>query len=108
MGAHNFATVATGRTMEAAYRSACEEATYEHGHDSYNGTISTTRGAILKTLPGKCTAAAIRRFEDEATERTEKWGACWAVELSLSMSKKRFPNLTRGHRAFLFVGWAAE
>jgi hypothetical protein len=46
MGASNFGCIGEGKTMGAAYDNACREATYEYGHDAYNGSISTTRGFI--------------------------------------------------------------
>ena len=45
MGATQFKTRSTGKTVEEAYRRACEIAEDEYGHqDGYNGTISTTDG----------------------------------------------------------------
>lgn len=44
MGGHDFMTIETGKDASDAYRRACEQATYECGHDGYNGTISTTAG----------------------------------------------------------------
>lgn len=44
MGACDFTAVGRGPNAEKAYRNAVEEAEYEHGHDGYNGTISTSRG----------------------------------------------------------------
>lgn len=50
MGAHDFQTTLRGENdLNKAYRLACEEAEYEHGHDAYNGTISTTSGAVAVT-----------------------------------------------------------
>lgn len=46
MGAHNFSDQAKGKNINQAYRNACDSATYEYGHDPYNGTISTTDGVI--------------------------------------------------------------
>ena len=43
MGACQFKVRSTGKTVEEAYRRACEIAEDEYGHqDGYNGTISTT------------------------------------------------------------------
>ena len=43
MGACQFKQRSTGKTIEEAYRKACEIAEDEYGHqDGYNGTISTT------------------------------------------------------------------
>lgn len=46
MGAHDFTDVGFGKTIGEAYASACEQAEFEHGHDGYNGTISTTNGIV--------------------------------------------------------------
>jgi len=46
MGASTFWDTATGKTLEEAYDKAVQSALFEYGHDSYNGTISTTRGVI--------------------------------------------------------------
>ena len=43
MGACQFKVRSTGKTVEEAYKRACEVAEDEYGHqDGYNGTISTT------------------------------------------------------------------
>lgn len=51
MGATGFdTTIYTDSGMKAAYKEACAEALYEEGHESSNGTISTTRGVQLSPL----------------------------------------------------------
>jgi hypothetical protein len=42
MGASWFETTAYGNSLREAYSNAVEDAEQESGHDSYNGTISTT------------------------------------------------------------------
>lgn len=44
MGAVDFTTYNQAETMSKAYANAVEDAEYDSGHDSYNGTISTTSG----------------------------------------------------------------
>ena len=45
MGACQFKSRYSGKTVEEAYNKACDEAEQEYGHqDGYNGTISTTHG----------------------------------------------------------------
>jgi hypothetical protein len=46
MGASNFVDVIAGDSVEDAYRKAVAQAYWEYGHDSYNGTISTTHGVV--------------------------------------------------------------
>lgn len=110
MGAHNIADHGTGRTMGEAYRDAVESSEYMHGHDSYNGTISTTGGFrdMSRKLGARQTDAAIERWFDDAWNNTDKWGKVWGAELSLAQSKKREPTLKRGHRVYIFAGWGAS
>jgi hypothetical protein len=51
MGSHTFDDEAFGKTMPDAYRAACNAALHEYGHDAYNGTISTTEGAVQIVKP---------------------------------------------------------
>lgn len=51
MGSHTFDAEAFGKTMPDAYRAACNAALHEYGHNPYNGTISTTDGAIQIVKP---------------------------------------------------------
>ena len=44
MGAVDFTTYQQAATMSQAYANAVNDAEYDSGHDSYNGTISTTNG----------------------------------------------------------------
>lgn len=51
MGAIGFETTATGKSAKEAYKSAVDDALYEFGHDGYNGTISTTNGYRMYSIP---------------------------------------------------------
>lgn len=42
MGACTFVTYSFGKDVKDAFNNAVKDALYEQGHDSYNGTISTT------------------------------------------------------------------
>ena len=47
MGGSNFdLTVYTTKSMQEAYREACEDARYMDGHNGSYGTISTTAGVV--------------------------------------------------------------
>jgi hypothetical protein len=46
MGASSFAYEVNGKNLVAAYDAEVREALYMSGHDSYNGTISTTQGIV--------------------------------------------------------------
>ena len=44
MGAHSFLHKIVTSDAKGTYEHLVKEAYYYHGHDSYNGTISTTSG----------------------------------------------------------------
>ena len=103
MGSHTFSNVGYAKTADEAYSDLCEQARWEHGHDPYNGTISTTIGFTVKPLGQKrFTEAAIDRWYEQAIDNTDKHTPCWCLELPKTKAKGR----GRGVKAFLFVGWA--
>ena len=104
MGAHTFVRTGYGKSAQAAYNGLVDDAIYEHGHDTYNGTISTTNGFSVHQLGQKTfTKAAIKRWIEKMKNATEK-RECVCLELPRSHAK----GSPRGYRAYLFVGWAAS
>ena len=113
MGATDIYTSARSTDMRSAYSKLCEEAERVYGHqDGYNGTISTTSGFVDKTsyfnqLIGdrrktkKWLSECRIKFEEEAIENTDKWGAVWGIEVPS-------PKSTKKSKLYYFVGWAAE
>lgn len=100
MGAHDFATKATGDSPEKAYRSAVQKAQRREGRNPYNGTISTTKGFVVMDLEdvsddGK---PSVREVIDYALEhdKVRKRGNCACFPM---------PN---EDNAYLFAGWAAS
>lgn len=63
MGATNFEIFAKGTDARAVYDELCAQATFESGHDPYNGTISTTH------FTGR-----IRKIADKYSKAVEKRG----------------------------------
>ena len=95
MGATNIYVEVVGDTMKKAYDKVVEAATYDYGHDAYNGSINTTSGFVDRTsrLEGEC-GDDLHKFEDLALSNTNKWEECWGTKIS--------------DKTFVFVGWAAE
>jgi len=95
MGAHTFSVHIDGDiTAEEAYNIAVEDAIYEYGHDSYNGTISTTSGFKIlssKSLSREEVKKRARQAFDN--DEVEKWEAAGAI---------------RTTDGWLFIGWAAS
>jgi len=99
MGAHNFHDQQYGETHSQAYKEAVERAIYDYGHDAYNGTISTTSGAVLIPLnEGESLEEwAMRVIEDD---RVEKWENCACVA-------DPDEPIENGRSLWHFAGWAA-
>lgn len=69
--------------VQKAYDLACDRALFEHGHDSYNGSISTTNGVVvLSDVPVPlCRAESLaKRFSSDS--RMAKWGPAGALPIA--------------------------
>ena len=78
MGGHNFSCALRGRTASEAYTALVTDATYEYGHDPYNGTISTTTGFIDVTGEFDLSQNGGDQILNDG--RFEKWGNCAAIK----------------------------
>ena len=83
MGACQFKVRSTGKTVEEAYRRACEIAEDEYGHqDGYNGTISTTHSfrdeteAYNKSKFDDTSAYIYSRFDSHAMNKRDCSAIC--------------------------------
>jgi Ni,Fe-hydrogenase III component G len=65
MGATMFQVSIHGESAEHAYQKAIDEATYENGNDTYNGTISTTLGFSDVTKTFKASGKSLGNFIQE-------------------------------------------
>ena len=115
MGAHSIDGILAGQNLRDAYDEAVKDALHYHGHDPYNGTISTTNGtkrfrgevpecfktAIVKPW-GEHTEEereAINKIEDAALNQSEKWEEVVVIEVAPDKD---------GTRRWWFCGWAAS
>ena len=100
MGAQAFVNEVKAKTPREGFSELVAEAVYDHGHDAYNGTISTCD-------IGRCT----NRFAEPSVENRsaayafieevgfgEKWQADW---IELGKDEKD------GRNVYLFYGWAS-
>lgn len=106
MGATDFTNVYRGPlSMTEAYSELVSQALWEHGHDPYNGTISTTSGVMQD--PGvraaitadQATAHLVEWWDRE--ERPMKWEAAWAIPLLPEPPVVRDPNAPDDRFAYL-------
>ena len=113
MGATIFGNLAVGRYKNAseAYSNLVEDALYDSGHDSYNGTISTTNGFKMRDDNPRYGTKAFTKWEDKMLDVAEKFGNCVCVEITGAVLKKIKENRgykgKKGIKAFYFYGWAA-
>lgn len=114
MGACDFDVIAYGKDLKDAFNNAVQDALYEHGHDSYNGTISTTSLIGLDTnAPRYGTKAFDKYLNKRFTLSGDKGGVkkweCYAVEIKgKALKEYRIKhNLQRRKiKLFFFYGLA--
>lgn len=113
MGACDFSTMQIGKfkTAREAYSQAVEDAEYEDGHSSYNGTISTTHGFYTRTDNPRYGTAAFDKWENKMIDQIDKRD-CYCIEITGAVLKRmkdrsRFKG-KKGVKAFYFFGQAAS
>jgi len=113
MGATNFGDLAVGRYKNAsdAYLTLVEDALHDYGHDSYNGTISTTSGFIVRDDNPRYGTKAFEKWEHKMLNVAQKWEDCVCIEITGAVLKRMKENRgykgKKGIKAFYFIGWAA-
>ena len=90
MGCFDIQVTAYGETMGSAFDTAVNEATFDHGHDTYNGTIST-----------------IDHVCDKTTEFNELGKEKWCERAVKETDKREAWGAKIGEGMYIFVGWAA-
>tara|TARA_E500000081_G_C5864367_1_gene232017 strand:- start:55 stop:411 length:357 start_codon:yes stop_codon:yes gene_type:complete len=108
------AIVSKNDGINVAYHDAVKQANWDHGHDSYNGTISTTDGVnehsmLLAELIQEHGEDGFNRWYDAAFEATHKWEAVWGARVP---EHTMTPDQQRVHKEnstaqYIFAGWAA-
>ena len=76
MGATLIEVRSRGKSMLDAYNNAVEDAVYENGNDSYNGTISTTNGVTDITKQYRASGKNLNDYAEYLYEndKISKWG----------------------------------
>ena len=115
MGATNFSATKIAKTPREAYKAAVKGAEYEHGHDGYNGTISTTDRYYFFNEHPRWGTKKFDKWEDKILSNdngpVQKWEACGCVEIKGKAAKeiKEVNGLKgkRGLKVWYFFGLAA-
>jgi len=114
MGSHDFQNSTGGKNLTAseAYKELCDDARYESGNDSYNGTISTTSGFRMFNYDRRNVDALIDTILEDENGAIQKWGPAGCIELKtgklVEWKKANGYVGKRGIRAYVFFGWAAS
>ena len=112
MGAWDRLYIEVGRYKNAreAYNQLVKEEIYEHGHDGYNGTISTSEGFRIRTDHPRYGTKKWNKFYDKTLDGTkfDRWN-CIEIKGSLLKQFKEHWGYKgkRNIKAFVFWGWAA-
>ena len=112
MGATTFGNLAVGKYKNGseAYNHLVENALYDHGHDPYNGTISTTDGFRMRNDNPRYGTKSFSKWEDKMINNMNKYD-CVCVEITGAVLKRikesRGYKGKKGIKAFYFVGWAS-
>jgi len=81
MGASEFFTRARGKTAAEAFRSAVQQARYEHGNGGYTGTIAEkSEFQEVKPKAGESVMECVNRHMDIGTF-DDKWGPAGCVKI---------------------------
>ena len=115
MGAVNIAQIEVAKTPREAYKDAVKNAEYEHGHDGYNCTISTTDDYYFFDKHPRWGTKKFDDWENKILAQdhgpVQKWEACGCVEITGKAAKeiKEVNGLKgkRGLKVWYFFGWAA-
>lgn len=96
MGAETFSTIAKGKTAKDAFRSAVEQAQYDHGHSGYTGTIAEKCEFTIIPLPKDADPEkyAWQLIDDRDGRIDDKWGPAGCIKIDAE--------------TFLFFGWASS
>jgi hypothetical protein len=85
MGACDFAVRAKGKTAQAAFSQAVQDAQYESGHGGYTGTIAEKHGFILRPAAANLAEARTRVraiAESDDPDYNDKWGPAICIPIT--------------------------
>ncbi len=115
MGANQFCITMKGiyKSPKEAFWQAVEQASYEHGHGGYTGTIAEKNDFKMVDLPKR---KNVYDFIDECLRSedgfwNDKWGPAACVEIKGSQLANLRDESYKGKKnfkAFIFFGWASS
>lgn len=96
MGAQEFTAYAKGKTAQAAFSAAVEQACYDYGHAGYTGSIAEKHEFVRIQVPvGEDPVAFANKLLADNDQRIDdKWGPAGCVEVKAG--------------EYYFFGWASS
>lgn len=96
MGSEVFYHTAAGKNAKEAFNNAKEEASYQHGHGGYTGTIAEKLEYVMIECPEGVHPAeyADKLIEEDDSRIDDKWGPAGCIKIK------------DGY--YLFFGWASS
>lgn len=83
MGGTDFSVIKKGKTAQAAFVAAVEEARYNRGHSGYTGTIAEKRSFVEVAVPvSKDPYSFASELSESDVRYEDKWGPALCVRLS--------------------------
>ena len=79
MGGQDFMFAAEGTELMTVFRKAREQASFEHGHGGYTGTIAEKHGVRLRRSTLFLTREDAAQFAKTDIEQNDKFGDAFAV-----------------------------
>jgi hypothetical protein len=111
MGAVDFSIIGFGKDVYEAYRTACEEAEEEYGHqEGYSGQINSTTSLLFDRTELRYGTKIYSKYIDKQLKDCPK-RTCYAVEIKnkAAVDLKKKYGLTRSHKkVYHFFGVAPE
>ena len=116
MGACEFFVTKRGQYKDAqeAFDEAVNDASYDHGHDGYSGTIAEKNDFQMIECPPRTNPQSFvynLLNNGEGKFWNDKWGPAACVEVKGSYLQKSRGRIWKGKRNFhiyYFFGWANE
>lgn len=87
MGSCDFRQIGFGKTVQDAFETEVEKALYDQGHDSYNGTISTTSFIQVLNIHPRYGSKLFETWYEGQIQVIEKY-QCYAIEIKGRKAKE--------------------
>lgn len=108
MGAETFMNSGSGKTVAEAFRTAVEQAQYDHGHAGYTGSLAEKSDYVEIAIPSdfmpteepkkRARGYADKLINDSDGRIDDKWGPAGVIVVSKE----------KGKVTILIFGWASS